>query len=56
MEAKSSKSSVRSKRLLDWLKDKFKGEGVITISENPKELWDRLKVLTGPQEKVIIIA
>ena len=46
-EAKSSKSSVRSKRLLDWLKDKFKGEGVITISENPKELWDRLKVLTA---------
>ena len=46
-EAKSSKSSVRSKRLLDRLKYTYKGEGVITISENPKELWDRLKVLTA---------
>ena len=46
-EAKSSKSSVRSKRLMDRLKDKFKGEGIITISENPKDLWKRLEVLTA---------
>ena len=45
-EAKSSKSSVRSKRLMDKLKDKFGGQ-VITLSENPEELWERLKVLTA---------
>ena len=33
---------------MNKLKDKFKGEGilVITISEKPKELWDRLRILT----------
>ena len=45
-EAKSSKSSVRSKRLMDRLKTKFGGQ-VITISENPKDLWKRLEVLTA---------
>ena len=45
-EAKSSKSSVRSKRLMDRLKIKFGGQ-VITISENPKDLWKRLEVLTA---------
>ena len=49
-EAKSSKSSVRSKRLMDRLKTKFGGQ-VITISENPKDLWGRLEVLIAAERE-----
>ncbi len=50
-EAKSSKSAVRSKRLMDRLKDKFKGEGIITIPENTEELWERLRVLIAAEKE-----
>ena len=53
MEAKSSKSSVRYKRLMDRLKGHFIGEAlqVVTISNDPKELWGRLKVLTAASKE-----
>ena len=51
-EAKSKKSG-RSDKLMDRLNVLYKGEGleVITISEDPKELWDRLKILTAASKE-----
>ena len=48
-EVKSSKQSKRSKALMKKISKMYKGNAlqVITVSENPKELWDRLKVLTA---------
>ena len=38
---------------MDRLNEIYKGKGleVITISEDPKELWDRLKILTAASKE-----
>ena len=48
-EANSSKQSNRSKALMKKISIMYKGNAlqVITVSENPEELWDRLKFLTA---------
>ena len=52
-EAKSSKQSERSKILLRRISKIYKGKGlkVITISKDPKELWDRLKIITAASKE-----
>ena len=53
IEANSSKSSKRSEKLMQKINSLYKGEAlkVITISENPKELWDRLKILIAASKE-----
>ena len=45
-EAGSSKQANRYKNVMKRINEvKKQGHGIITISENPKDLWDRLQIL-----------
>ena len=48
-EAKSSKSSQRYDKLMKNLH--HHGNGIITISENPNELWSRLEILLAANKE-----
>ena len=52
-ETKSSKTSKRSEKLMQKINSLYKGKAleVITISENPKELWDRLRILIAASKE-----
>ena len=53
IEANSSKSSKRKKELKRKINSLYKGKAleVITITENPKKLWDRLKILIAASKE-----